>query len=610
MNGKKLLLDNSYIDYIKKIINVLLRKVMREDGKIKVKHIDLEDMPSSSVADHDGRYFTKGEHKATSAGVADAGKPIKLNASGLVDNTMIEQSFLELTDTPSGYDEMSGKLVAVNSGETALEFIDMPTDLNDKVKVSENDTTTAFLEDKLDAGSGISLSVLNEGVNEEISISNTDTGSGAVSSHNSAYDHSLLHARKHDIDGSSDHNGLASFTENNFLSSNASGLPKDSGSKASDFATSGHTHSFLNLTDTPSAYTSSAGKLVAVNSGADALEFITAPSGNDEKAKVSANDTTAGYLNGKLVAGEGIDLTEGSDGGNETLTISGEDATTTNKGIAKFNANDFSVSSGNVSLDMTMGSSDTDATAGSVFFAGANGVMQQDNNNLFWHNTDKRLGIGTNAPATPLQVNGGIACNTLSMTAPTNANAFIAYTSDGNRFVRYRDRTSSGAVGRIYFWEQGTGIPTSSGGSVLVLDSGEVKTSTSSRRFKKDIITARARENNKYKRILELDTVYFRENEIACNMSADTPKERKERFFYGIIAEDVDELGFKEIVFYDNEGRVNSLDYSKIGVYLLEVVKDHEQEIIDLKSKNEELENKNKELEQRIKKLEDLILKK
>jgi len=37
--------------------------------------------------------------------------------------------------------------------------------------------------------------------------------------------------------------------------------------------------------------------------------------------KVSSNDTTAGYLLGKLVAGTNITLTEGSDGGNETLTI-------------------------------------------------------------------------------------------------------------------------------------------------------------------------------------------------------------------------------------------------------------------------------------------------
>lgn len=37
--------------------------------------------------------------------------------------------------------------------------------------------------------------------------------------------------------------------------------------------------------------------------------------------KVSPNDTTPGYLNGKLVAGTNVTLTEGSDGGDETLTI-------------------------------------------------------------------------------------------------------------------------------------------------------------------------------------------------------------------------------------------------------------------------------------------------
>lgn len=42
---------------------------------------------------------------------------------------------------------------------------------------------------------------------------------------------------------------------------------------------------------------------------------------NNENVKVSSNDTTEGYLNGKLVAGTSITLTENSDGGNETLTI-------------------------------------------------------------------------------------------------------------------------------------------------------------------------------------------------------------------------------------------------------------------------------------------------
>lgn len=49
---------------------------------------------------------------------------------------------------------------------------------------------------------------------------------------------------------------------------------------------------------------------------------LTPGAATDEKAKVSSNDTTAGYLNGKLVAGSGIVLTENNNGGNETLTIS------------------------------------------------------------------------------------------------------------------------------------------------------------------------------------------------------------------------------------------------------------------------------------------------
>jgi hypothetical protein len=41
----------------------------------------------------------------------------------------------------------------------------------------------------------------------------------------------------------------------------------------------------------------------------------------DVKVLVSSNDSTAGFLNGKLVAGTGISFTEGNDGSNETLTI-------------------------------------------------------------------------------------------------------------------------------------------------------------------------------------------------------------------------------------------------------------------------------------------------
>jgi hypothetical protein len=55
--------------------------------------------------------------------------------------------------------------------------------------------------------------------------------------------------------------------------------------------------------------------------------WVTIQADTDVKVSVSSNDTTPGFLNGKLVAGTGVSLTEGNDGGDETLTIASSGAT-------------------------------------------------------------------------------------------------------------------------------------------------------------------------------------------------------------------------------------------------------------------------------------------
>jgi len=51
--------------------------------------------------------------------------------------------------------------------------------------------------------------------------------------------------------------------------------------------------------------------------------WVTIQADTDVKVSVSSNDTTPGFLNGKIVAGTNITLTENNNGGNETLTITG-----------------------------------------------------------------------------------------------------------------------------------------------------------------------------------------------------------------------------------------------------------------------------------------------
>ena len=56
-------------------------------------------------------------------------------------------------------------------------------------------------------------------------------------------------------------------------------------------------------------------------------------------------------------------------------------------------------------------------TAGSILFAGTSGILQQDNANFFWDDTNNRLGIGTAVPSTLLEVYGSAADVVSTITA-------------------------------------------------------------------------------------------------------------------------------------------------------------------------------------------------
>ena len=110
----------------------------------------------------------------------------------------------------------------------------------------------------------------------------------------------------------------------------------------------------------------------------------------------------------------------------------------------------------------------TALTTGSVPFIGASGALIQDNANLFFDDTNNRLGINTNAPTTALDVFGSGIIGRINGTSTNNA--FLGFSSAGtnkwsignvqsdHRFRIYNEGTTSELVSVLSTGEFGINI--------------------------------------------------------------------------------------------------------------------------------------------------------
>lgn len=134
-------------------------------------------------------------------------------------------------------------------------------------------------------------------------------------------------------------------------------------------------------------------------------------------------------------------INSGVSTGNFTLTLPVDDGTpsqflqTDGSGVTSWQTVNTDIQVGTTAI--------TGGTSGAIPFNGA-GVYQEDATQLFWDNTNNRLGVGTASPTLPLEVSGsGLTVELTSSTASTGINYKA---SGGADFTIGRDATSTNFV--------------------------------------------------------------------------------------------------------------------------------------------------------------------
>lgn len=138
-----------------------------------------------------------------------------------------------------------------------------------------------------------------------------------------------------------------------------------------------------------------------------------------------ATITTLGTISSGTWNGSVIGLTYG--GTNKALTASAG-------GVVWTDSDSMEILAGTATagLALVSGASATPSwfapTAGSVLFAGTSGVLSQSNSDFFWDNTNKYLGIGTNAPSSQLEIKNASAPHINVIGTGSNTTAYVTLT--------------------------------------------------------------------------------------------------------------------------------------------------------------------------------------
>ena len=380
----------------------------------------------------------------------------------------INKRYLTGSAATSGLSHASGSVVRMSPVQQHIE------DINDRVDTIINEAGTAvntslFLdEDDMSSNSatkGVTQQSVKAYVDTQLTAEDLDTagnsGTGSVDLDSQSLtvsgDGTILSSTASGqgitfsiADASTSAKGAASFSSDNFAVSSGAVTIKDSGVSNDELAGS-------------------------IANAKLANSSITVTDGSSSTAIALGGTAT-------FAAGEGIDVGESSG----TVTFSGEDATTSNKGVASFSSDNFSVSSGavtikdsgvsndelagsianaklaNSSITVTDGSSSTAISlGGTATFSAGDGLDVSESSGTVTFTTDLKSNGGVVIESTELAVDLGASSITGTLDETDGGTGLTSYTTGDVIYA-----SGSNTLAKLAIGSAGEVLKVSSGGVV------------------------------------------------------------------------------------------------------------------------------------------------
>ncbi|MGA3416166.1 hypothetical protein ACA609_11495 [Lactiplantibacillus plantarum] len=127
---------------------------------------------------------------------------------------------------------------------------------------------------------------------------------------------------------------------------------------------------------------------------------------------------------------------------------------------------------------------------------------------------------------------------------------------------------------------------TSKGANAYLAPDGALVPSTSAAKYKTDIV--RSFETEMGDKLLEVPVAHWKDKEEVLAKTRDSNAKDPETYF-GMIADDLDDAGLNELVEYDDKGVVRSIQYDRVALALIPLIRNYRDRISELEIKVKEM---------------------